>query len=148
MLLVDALDSGSGAAIEANAASKGVEVIDYDRLTLGGPDDRYYVSFDNVERRQADRSGRGRLHRRVEGEEARTSSIMDGDPTDNNAKLFAQGYNGVLKPEFDDGTYMKVGEPAGTWDPPTAPDDVRAAVHGPPEHQRGRDAERRQRATR
>ena len=46
--------------------------------------------------------------------------IMDGDPTDNNAKLFAQGYNGVLKPHFADGTYIKVGEPAGTWDPPTA----------------------------
>ncbi len=26
---------------------------------------------------------------------------MDGDPTDNNAKLFAQGYNGVLEPKFD-----------------------------------------------
>ncbi len=46
--------------------------------------------------------------------------IMDGDPTDNNAKLFAQGYNGVLKPHFADGSYTKVGEPAGTWDPPTA----------------------------
>ena len=40
---------------------------------------------------------------------------MDGDPTDNNAKLFAQGYNGVLKPKFADGDYVKVGEPAGTW---------------------------------
>ena len=45
---------------------------------------------------------------------------MNGDPKDNNAKLFAQGYNGVLKPHFDDGSYMKVGAPAGTWDPPTA----------------------------
>ena len=43
--------------------------------------------------------------------------IMDGDPTDNNAKLFAQGYNGVLKPKFDSGAYVKVGEPAGTWTP-------------------------------
>ena len=45
---------------------------------------------------------------------------MDGDPTDNNAKLFAQGYNGVLAPHFSDKSYIKVGEPAGTWDPPTA----------------------------
>ena len=45
---------------------------------------------------------------------------MDGDPTDNNAKLFAQGYNGVLAPHFADGSYIKVGEPTGTWDPPTA----------------------------
>ena len=43
--------------------------------------------------------------------------IMDGDPTDNNAKLFAQGYNGVLDPHFSDGPYTKVGEPAGTWTP-------------------------------
>ncbi len=45
---------------------------------------------------------------------------MSGDPKDNNAKLFAQGYNGVLQPKFDDGSYVKVGAPAGTWDPPTA----------------------------
>ena len=70
---------------------------------------------------------------------------MDGDPTDNNAKLFAQGYNGVLKPQFDDGAYTKVGEPAGTWDAADRRDDVRAAVHRAPEHQRRRDAERRQR---
>ena len=48
VLLVDALDSGSGAAIETNAKSKGVKVIDYDRLTQGRPADRIYVSFDNV----------------------------------------------------------------------------------------------------
>ena len=46
--------------------------------------------------------------------------IMNGDPTDNNAKLFAQGYHSVLDPLFSDKTYTKVGEPAGTWDPPTA----------------------------
>src|SRR5436309_1629009 len=48
VLIVDPLDSGSGAAIENNAISKGVQVIDYDRLTKGGPADRIYVSFDNV----------------------------------------------------------------------------------------------------
>jgi D-xylose transport system substrate-binding protein len=46
--------------------------------------------------------------------------IMDGDPTDNNATLFAQGYNGVLKPKFDSGDYVKAGEPAGTWTPSIA----------------------------
>src|SRR3954449_606263 len=48
VLLLVNLDSGSGAAIEANAKSQGVKVIDYDRLTLGGSAD-YYVSFDNVQ---------------------------------------------------------------------------------------------------
>ena len=46
--------------------------------------------------------------------------VMSGAATDNNAKLFAQGYNGVLDPKFKDGTYTKVGAPAGTWDAPTA----------------------------
>lgn len=36
VLIVDPLDSGVGASIEKYAASHGVPVIDYDRLTLGG----------------------------------------------------------------------------------------------------------------
>ncbi len=54
VLVIDPLDSGSGAAIEQNAVQKGVKVIDYDRLTLNGSAS-YYVSFDNVAGRQADR---------------------------------------------------------------------------------------------
>ena len=42
--------------------------------------------------------------------------IMNGDPTDNNATLFSQGYHSVLDPLFQNGTYTKVAEPAGTWD--------------------------------
>src|ERR1700755_3521310 len=34
VILLDALDSGTGAAIEANAHAQGVKVIDYDRLVL------------------------------------------------------------------------------------------------------------------
>ena len=41
---------------------------------------------------------------------------MDGDPTDNNATQFAQGYNSVLNPKYKSKTFVKVGEPAGTWD--------------------------------
>ena len=48
VLLIDPLDPGSGAAIEKNAEAKGLKVIDYDRLVIGGPTDRYYVSFNNV----------------------------------------------------------------------------------------------------
>ena len=47
VLLVDPLDSGVGAQIESYAKSRGVKVIDYDRLTLGGSR-AYYVSFNNV----------------------------------------------------------------------------------------------------
>ena len=119
VLLVDPLDPGSGAAIESNAESKGVKVIDYDRLVTGGPADRYYVSFNNIQVGQL--IGKGEVSCiQAWGVKNPNILIMDGDPTDNNAKLFAQGYNGVLAPHFADGSYTKVGEPAGTWDPPTA----------------------------
>ncbi|HEY1281018.1 MAG TPA: substrate-binding domain-containing protein [Acidimicrobiales bacterium] len=119
VLIVDPLDSGSGAAIEANAESKGVKVIDYDRLTLGGPSDRIYVSFDNVKVGQM--IGQGFVDC-VSAWNVQTPNVlvMDGDPTDNNATLFAQGYNGVLDPKFSSGAYIKVGEPAGTWTPSVA----------------------------
>jgi D-xylose transport system substrate-binding protein len=119
VLLVDAIDSGSGAAIEANAKSKGVAVIDYDRLTKGGSAGRYYVSFDNVVVGKT--IGQGEVACIAAWKVAKPNIlIMDGDPTDNNATLFAQGYNSVLKPYFDKGTYVKVGEPAGTWTPSIA----------------------------
>src|SRR5204863_9373264 len=119
VLLVDPLDPGSGAAIESKAMSQGVKVIDYDRLVTGGPSDRYYVSFDNVQVGKL--IGQGEVDC-ISAWNVKNPNIlvMDGDPTDNNAKLFAQGYLSVLDPKFSDGSFTKVGEPAGTWDPPTA----------------------------
>lgn len=119
VLLVDALDSGSGAAIEANATSKGVKVIDYDRLVKGGAADRTYVSFNNVTVGKF--IGQGFVDCVKEWNVAKPNVlVMDGDPTDNNATLFAEGYNGVLKPFFANNSYVKVGEPAGTWTPAVA----------------------------
>ncbi|WP_028267416.1 sugar ABC transporter substrate-binding protein [Arthrobacter sp. MA-N2] len=119
VLLVDALDSGSGAAIEAAATARGVKVIDYDRLVKGGAKDRIYVSFDNVKVGQL--IGDGEVSCIGDWKVSKPNIlIMDGDPTDNNAKLFAEGYNGVLKPHFDSGEYVNAGEPAGTWTPSVA----------------------------
>ncbi len=119
VLLVDAIDSGSGAAIEANATAKGVKVIDYDRLVKGGAAGRVYVSFDNVKVGQL--IGQGEIDCIASWNVQKPNIlVMNGDPTDNNASLFAQGYNGVLKPMFDNNTYVKVGEPAGTWTPSVA----------------------------
>jgi len=119
VLLIDGIDSSSGAAIASKAESQGVKVIDYDRLNTGGPADRFYVSFDNVTVGKT--MGDGFVDCVTAWKLQKPNVlIMDGDPTDNNAKLFAQGYNGVLDPHFSDGSYVKVGEPAGTWDPSTA----------------------------
>ena len=119
VLLVDPLDPGSGAAIESKAEAAGAKVIDYDRLVTGGPADRYYVSFDNVKVGQL--IGQGEVDCITAWKVSKPNIlVMNGDPSDNNAKLFAQGYHSVLDPKFDDGSYVKVGEPAGTWTPSVA----------------------------
>jgi D-xylose transport system substrate-binding protein len=119
VLLIDPIDTGSGAAIESKAESQGAKVIDYDRLVSGGPTDRYYVSFNNVQ--VGELIGKGEVDC-IDAWKVQDPQIliMNGDPTDNNAKLFAQGYHKILDPKFQDGSYTKVAEPAGTWDPPTA----------------------------
>lgn len=119
VLLVDPLDPGSGAAIEQKALDAGVKVIDYDRLVTGGPTDRFYVSFDNV--KVGELIGQG-LVDCVTGWNVKDPNVlvMAGDPADNNALLFKQGYMSVLQPKFDDGTYVNAGEPAGTWKPSEA----------------------------
>jgi D-xylose transport system substrate-binding protein len=118
VLIVDPLDSGTGASIETYAKAHGAVVIDYDRLTLGGSR-QYYISFNNVQVGKL--IGQGEVDCISAWKVAKPNIlIMDGDPTDNNASQFAQGYNGVLKSHFDDKSYVKVGEPAGTWTPSVA----------------------------
>jgi D-xylose transport system substrate-binding protein len=114
VLVVDPLDSGSGAAIEQNAKSKGVATVDYDRLTLNGSS-KYYVSFNNVT--VGKRIGQGLVDCITQQNVQKPQVLeMDGDPTDNNATLFAKGYNSVLNPKFKSKQFVKVGEPGGTWD--------------------------------
>jgi D-xylose transport system substrate-binding protein len=54
--------------------------------------------------------------------------VMHGDVTDNNATLFAQGYNGVLQPDFSSGKYTLVARTAGTWTPTDALTEFEGAV--------------------
>ena len=118
VLIMDPLDSGVGAQIESYAKSHGVAVIDYDRLTVGGSR-QYYVSFNNV--LVGTKIGQGLVSCASTWHIAKPNVlVMSGAPTDNNATLFAQGYNEVLDPRFSNGSYVKVGNAAGTWDPPTA----------------------------
>ena len=118
VLIMDPLDAGVGAQIETYAKSHGVAVIDYDRLTLGGSR-QYYVSFNNVQVGKI--IGQGFQACATDWKLSKPDVlVMKGDPTDNNATLFAQGYLGVLDPLFSGGSYVKVGEPAGTWTPSVA----------------------------
>jgi D-xylose transport system substrate-binding protein len=94
VLMIVNLDSGTGKAVLDKAKSQGVATIDYDRLTLNGGA-QYYVSFDNVA--VGTLQGEG-LAKCLEAEGKKTANIvyLNGSPTDNNATLFKQGYDGVL----------------------------------------------------
>jgi D-xylose transport system substrate-binding protein len=46
--------------------------------------------------------------------------VMKGAPTDNNATLFAQGYDSILAPYFSSGKYTDVSNPPGSWDAQTS----------------------------
>ena len=112
ILLVN-LDSGSGAAIEANAKSRGVKVIDYDRLTLKGQAD-YYVSFDNEKVGQLQSQG---LVDCLGDKKGAQVAVLNGSPTDNNATLFKNGYDGVINAKFEGGDWKEIGDQSvPDWD--------------------------------
>ena len=94
VLMITNLDSGTGKAVLDKAKSQGVATIDYDRLTLNGGA-QYYVSFDNVA--VGTLQGEG-LAKCLEAKGKKSGNIvyLNGSPTDNNATLFKQGYDGVL----------------------------------------------------
>ncbi|MFQ3657782.1 MAG: substrate-binding domain-containing protein [Anaerolineae bacterium] len=107
VILMVNLDSGSGAAIIELARAAGVAIIDYDRLTIEGPGADFYVSFNNeaVGRLQGEGlvaavEAAGLVNPRV--------AVLNGSPTDNNATLFANGYNSVIRPKFESGEWILV----------------------------------------
>jgi D-xylose transport system substrate-binding protein len=108
ILLVN-LDSGSARAIQNAAAAKGVKVIDYDRLTLGGKT-AYYVSFNNPEVGKLMGTGVVADMRKkaiLGAGKKPVVAYLNGGPTDNNSKLFKQGYAGVIDPLFKSGAATK-----------------------------------------
>ncbi len=130
VLLVDPLDSGVGTQIESYAKSRGVKVIDYDRLTLGGSR-AYYVSFNNVTVGKV--MGEGLVSCVSAWHVSKPQVVvMHGAVTDNNATLFAQGYDSVINPYFKNGKWTAVAHTAGTWDPPTAETEFQAVYTAHP----------------
>jgi D-xylose transport system substrate-binding protein len=118
VLILDPLDSGVGTVIERYAKQHGVDVIDYNWITLGGSR-RYFVSFDQVAVGKA--MGLG-LVSCVSAWQVKTPKVivMKGAPTDPDAALLAQGYDGVLAPYFKSGKWTDAANPPGTWTPDVA----------------------------
>jgi D-xylose transport system substrate-binding protein len=95
VLVLDPVDSAAAATIADEAKAAGVQVISYDRLITGTANIDYYISFDNVEvgKLQAES-----LMTALANVTDPTIVMINGSPTDNNAKLFKQGAHSVFDP--------------------------------------------------
>jgi len=105
VLMIVNLDSGTGKAVLDKAKAAGIATIDYDRLTLNGGAN-YYVSFDNVGVGKLQGEGLVKCLTAMKAEKPVVAEL-NGSPTDNNATLFKEGYDSVLKPKYDSGDYVK-----------------------------------------
>ena len=123
VLVLDPVDSASAASIVSKAKAQNVPVISYDRLVTGADLD-YYISFDNMEvgKLQA-RSLVSKL--KADGKDSGTIVMINGSPTDNNAKLFKQGAHSVL-----DTSGLKIGKEYDTpdWSPDQAQSEMEQAI--------------------
>lgn len=122
VLVLDPVDSASAASIVNKAKAQNVPVISYDRLILNAPVD-YYISFDNV---QVGKLQAQSLVDRLKAEKKTGSVVMiNGAPTDNNAKLFKQGAHSVL-----DTSGFKIAKEYDTpdWSPDKAQTEMEQAI--------------------
>lgn len=97
VLIIDSIDAPSGAAVEAQAKQSGVQVIDYDRVNLGGSA-QYYVSFDNE--KIGELQGQSLISCLKQYKAPSPADVIEmdgGTDVDNNAVLFKQGFQKVIK---------------------------------------------------
>ena len=120
VMVLDPVDSASAAGMVAKAKASNIPVISYDRLITDAPDLDYYISFDNV--RVGELQGEA-LSNKLGGKG--TIFMINGSPTDNNAKLFKQGAHSVL-----DKSGIKIAKEYDTpdWSPDKAQQEADQAI--------------------
>jgi D-xylose transport system substrate-binding protein len=116
VLMIVNLDNASGAAIEAEATSKGITTVDYDRYTEGGTA-ALYVSFDGVAVGTAQGKALTQCSQ-VAGKSAVNYVDVNGSPTDSNAAAFKKGYDSILS--VQPGWTKLDDQSIAGWDNPTA----------------------------
>jgi D-xylose transport system substrate-binding protein len=122
VLVLDPVDSASAASIVTRAKQSKVPVISYDRLITGAAVD-YYISFDNA---QVGKLQGTALVDKLKKDGKKGSIVMiNGAPTDNNAKLFKQGAHSVI-----DSSGFKVAKEYDTpdWSPDKAQAEMEQAI--------------------
>jgi D-xylose transport system substrate-binding protein len=93
VLVLDPVDGAAAAAIVTKAKAAKIPVISYDRLILNTADLDYYLSFDNAAVGALQGNA---LLKALAGKTNATVVEINGDPADNNAKLFKLGAHSVL----------------------------------------------------
>jgi D-xylose transport system substrate-binding protein len=121
VLVLDPVDSASAASIVTKAKQSKIPVISYDRLITGAAVD-YYISFDNekVGKLQGDS-----LLKALGTPKGKSIVMINGAPTDNNAKLFKAGAHSVF-----DTSGVKVAKEFDTpdWSPDKAQQEMEQAL--------------------
>jgi D-xylose transport system substrate-binding protein len=113
VLVIASINSEVGKTVATKAAAAGIPTIDYDRLNLGGSS-KYYVSFDNT--KVGELQGQA-LADALKGKTGAQVIEIEGAPTDNNATLFYNGQQKILKPLYEAGTLKLVKSQAiDAWD--------------------------------
>jgi D-xylose transport system substrate-binding protein len=122
VLVVDPVDAASAGAIVQRAQAQDVPVVAYDRLITDSKV-AYYVSYDN--NKVGELQGQS-LVDKLKADGKQGSIIMiNGAPTDGNAKLFKQGAHKVI-----DASSFKVAKEYDTpdWSPDKAQDEAQQAI--------------------
>jgi len=122
VMVLDPVDSASAGAMVAKAKAAGVPVVSYDRLVLNAEVD-YYISFDNEKVGQL--QGQALVDKLKKDGKSGSIVMINGAPTDNNAKLFKKGAHSVI-----DGSGFKVAKEYDTpdWSPDKAQTEMEQAI--------------------
>src|SRR3954466_109164 len=122
VMVLDPVDGAAAAAIVNQANAKKVPVVSYDRLLLNSKPD-YYVEFDSPSVGKA--QGQALVDKLKADKKSGSIVMINGAPTDNNAKLFKQGAHSVI-----DGSGFKVAKEYDTpdWSPDKAQSEMEQAI--------------------
>lgn len=123
VMVLDPVDSAAAAAIAKKAKAAGVPVVSYDRLITGTEID-YYISFDNE--KVGELQATSLSEKMAEDGKATGPIVMiNGSPTDNNAKLFKAG----AKKVFDEkGVTIAAEYDTPDWSPDKAQQEMDQAI--------------------
>jgi D-xylose transport system substrate-binding protein len=122
VLVLDPVDAASAAAIVTRAAQSNVPVISYDRLITNAKV-KYYISYDNATVGKL--QGQALVDKLKQDGKKGSIVMINGAPTDNNAKLFKEGAHSVI-----DSSGFKVGKEYDTpdWSPDKAQSEMEQAI--------------------